>query len=281
MQSKSGKGVSSVRYIVAIAAGKGGVGKSSISVGLALALQSLGYSVGVLDADLYGPSIGRMLPLDCPIGRTPEGDFLIPGEFQGLKAFSIAHLKEEGEAMIVRAPIVNGLILQCVKDVDWGELDYLFVDFPPGTGDIQLTLMQEMSFFAAILVTTPQEIAVLDVRKAAQMFHYMGVPILGVIENMAYFEDMITGKRHALFGEGGGERLAASLGIPLLEQVPIDPNLCLSGDEGKNIIKDFSNTPAARHLHNAAKEVSNRLFMLEELAGDYLKEFALVWEDMD
>ncbi len=280
MQSESNKGVSSVRYIVAIAAGKGGVGKSSMSVGLALALQDLGYSVGVLDADMYGPSIGRMLPLDSPIGRTEDGVFLIPGEFQGIKAFSIAHLKEEGEAMIVRAPIVNGLILQCVKDVDWGELDYLFVDFPPGTGDIQLTLMQEMSFSAAILVTTPQEIAVLDVRKAAQMFHYMGVPILGVIENMAYFEDVITGKRHAIFGEGGGERLAASLGISLLEQIPIDPNLCLSGDLGKNIIKDFSDTPAARYLHNAAKEVSNRLFMLEELAGDYLKQFALVWEDM-
>ncbi len=274
------EGKSSVRYILAVAAGKGGVGKSSLSVGLALALEEAGYSVGILDADLYGPSLGKMLPLEKSISRSDDGEFLLPGEFHGVKAFSLAHLKTEDEAMIVRAPIVNGLILQCIKDVFWGELDFLFVDFPPGTGDIQLTLMQEMLFSGAVLVTTPQEVAVIDVKKAAQMFHQMGVPVLGIIENMSYFEDPENGKRHFVFGEGGGERLGEFLGVPLLGQIPIDPSICLSADLGKNVVKEFPEASSVVLLRKVIKEISDRLLLLDQLEGKYLKSFDLVWEDM-
>ena len=225
---------------IAIAAGKGGVGKSSICMSLASSLQAFGYAVGVLDADLYGPSLAQMMPLDKPITRCPEEEsFFYPGEWSGIKIFSIGHLKDKGEPLIVRAPIINGLLLQCKKQIIWGELDYLLVDFPPGTGDVQLTLLQEMLFSGAVLVTLPQQISVLEVLKTAAMFLQVKVPILGIIENMSYFQDPVTHKKLHLFEGQGGEELAKSLNVPLFGRLPIDPLFCSSADQGTDFQKLF------------------------------------------
>lgn len=278
---KKPENLSKIRYVIAVAAGKGGVGKSSMSVGLALCLKAAGYDVGVLDADIYGPSLGKMMPLEVSISKDEITGDLYPGEFQGVKALSLSHLKIDGEAMIVRAPIANGIILQCIQDACWGELDYLIVDFPPGTGDIQLTLMQEMAFSAAVLVTTPQEISLIDVKKAAQMFHLMGVPIIGVIENMAYFQDPGSQKKHRLFGEGGGKKLADFFGVPFLGEVPLDPSLCSCGDLGLNFIQSFPEAPAVEKFHEIASSIRDSLFEIECLDGNYLKKFEMVWKEMD
>ena len=269
---RNNQNFSFVRYVVAVAAGKGGVGKSSTSMGLALALQNEGYAVGVLDADLYGPSMGVMMPLEKPITRSEKG--FIPGEFSSVKVFSLA----KDEAMIARAPIVNGLIMQCIKDVSWGELDYLIVDFPPGTGDIQLTLMQEMVFSCALLVTTPQEVALADVKKAAEMFHHMGIPLIGVVENMAYFEEPVSKERHYVFGKGGGERLSSLFGTPFLGEIPIDANLSLCADRGWNILEKYPEANASCSLKKISALLVDLLFDLESLEGEHLKSFELLWE---
>ena len=272
---------SKIRYIIAVAAGKGGVGKSSMSVGLACSLKEAGYDVGILDADIYGPSLGRMMPLEVLITKDEASGKLYPGEFQGVKALSLAHLRPDGEAMIVRAPIANGIILQCIQETCWGDLDYLIIDFPPGTGDIQLTLMQEIPFSAAILVTTPQEISLIDVKKAAQMFHHMGVPIIGIIENMAYFQDPDSQKKHRLFGEGGGKKLSDLFGAPFLGEMPIDPNLCSSAEQGVNFIRSFKESPAAKKFHEIALLLRDLLFEMESFEGSYSKKFELIWKEMD
>jgi ATP-binding protein involved in chromosome partitioning len=273
LQSDSSQKKSTIRYVLAVAAGKGGVGKSSTSMGLALALQAAGYAVGVLDADIYGPSMGVMLPLEKPITKG-EGGFY-PGESSSVKVVSLA----KDKAMIARAPVANGLIKQCVKDVSWGELDYLIVDFPPGTGDIQLTLMQEVVFSGALLVTTPQEVALADVKKAAEMFHQMGVPLIGVVENMAYFEDPSSKEKHYVFGKGGGRKLSQLFGAPFLGEIPIDANLSLCADKGWNILDRFPEGISSCIFKKISALVIDRLFDLESIEGEYLKSFELLWEN--
>src|ERR1700733_7400327 len=191
---------------IAIAAGKGGVGKSTVTVNLALALKQKGYRVGVLDADVYGPSLRRMLPED----KLPQqiGERFIPAQSMGIQVISLAYFRRENEAAAVRAPIANAIVTQFIEQVEWEELDYLLVDFPPGTGDIQLTLGQKASLSGAILVTTPQEVALLDVRKAMHLFHQLHIPILGVLENMSYYYNSAIGEKVYLFGKDGGRRLA-------------------------------------------------------------------------
>lgn len=264
---------SKIRYIVAVAAGKGGVGKSSMSVALANVLHAMGYSVGVLDADIYGPSLGRMMPLDEPIKQV-EG-VLLPGEYKGVKVFSLAYLQEEG--FIARAPVANGLIQQCIDSIFWGDLDYLLVDFPPGTGDIQLTLVQGFVFAGAVLVTTPQEISLIDVKKAAHMFNQMGVPILGFIENMAYFEDPISQNKQYVFGQGGGEKLSAYFGAPLLGAIPLEADLSRCADLGLNIVEECAQKEFLKEFYQIAEKIRDILFFFEE--ENYLREFELVWED--
>jgi ATP-binding protein involved in chromosome partitioning len=276
LQSGAVKDFSTVRHVIAVAAGKGGVGKSSVSMGVALALEEEGYTVGVLDADIYGPSMGIMMPLDKPVTKDENG--FLPGESSGVKVFSLAYLRKD-EAMIVRAPVANGLILQCARDVSWGELDYLIVDFPPGTGDIQLTLMQEMVFSGAVLVTTPGEVALADVKKAAEMFHHMGVPLVGVVENMAYFEEPVSSKRHYVFGKEGGKRLSSLLGAPFLGEIPIDKDLSTSADCGWNILEVYPNSSAALKIKEVTGRIKDTLFDLEREEGEYLKSFELVWEN--
>ena len=274
------KNFSKIRFLIAVVAGKGGVGKSSMAVNIAMALQEAGYAVGVLDADLYGPSLGHMMPLDTLLKKSIDSETsFFPGEFQGVKVFSLSHVRSEDSSLSVRAPVVNELLLQCSKEILWGELDYLLVDFPPGTGDIQLTLLQNIPFSGAILVTMPQEISVIDVKKAAEMFHPMGIPILGVIENMTYFIDLAFQKKHYIFGQGGGKKIAKLFGIPFLGEVPIDPDLCRAGDEGENFLRECKGSPTVSIIYEIADKIRANLFALESLKGEYLKQFELVWEE--
>lgn len=224
-----------IKYVLAVAAGKGGVGKSTVTVNLALALKRQGYAVGVLDADIYGPSIRRMLPEESL--PTQRGNFFTPAICKGIKLMSMSYFRSENQAAAVRAPIANGLITQFLKNVDWGDLDFLLIDFPPGTGDIQLTLAQQAHLAGAVMVSTPQEVALMDVRKAMNLFDQVKVPILGVVENMSYFPHPVTGEPIYLFGKAGGERLAQEGGIPFLGAVPVDPQISRCGDEGLSIFE--------------------------------------------
>ncbi len=214
-----------IKHILGIAAGKGGVGKSTVAVNLARTLKLRGWKVGILDADLYGPSIPHMMPEDrLPEQSSENPEKILPALSQGIKTISMTYFRKQREALIVRAPIANATIQQFLHSVEWGELDVLLIDFPPGTGDIQLSLAQQAKLTAAIIVTLPQAISLIDVRKAAQLFEYTKVPILGVVENM-----------HGLFPGNSGVELSQETGAPLLVRLPYDPLVCSSGDSGKGL----------------------------------------------
>jgi ATP-binding protein involved in chromosome partitioning len=221
-------------HVIAIAAGKGGVGKSTVTVNLGLALQRKGYAVGIMDVDIYGPSTRKMLP-ESRLPQQKEG-IIIPAESNGIKIISMAYFKKENEAAAVRAPIANQIVHQFIKNVEWGPLDFLLIDFPPGTGDIQLTLSQQANLTGAIMVTTPQEVALLDVSKAMHLFDQVKVPLIGVVENMSYFRHPTSHEIFHLFGKGGGEKLAQKSGIPFLGHIPIDPEISRCGDAGESLL---------------------------------------------
>lgn len=254
---------SQIGSVLAVAAGKGGVGKSTVAVNLALALKNLGLRVGLLDADVYGPSLGKMLPAGVEPVEDPQNmEQLLPALALGIPFISVAHFRTK--AAIVRAPIANGIIEQFLERVAWGELDVLIIDFPPGTGDIQLTLMQKGALSAAIVVTTPQEVALLDVRKSVQLFEEMAIPVLGVVENMSYFIDEETGKRFAPFGEGGGALLAKEFEFPLLGQVPIDRAISEAGDAGKSLWHLAPHCAGAAAFTALGRPLWERLQQLEQ-----------------
>ncbi len=228
-----------VRHVVAVASGKGGVGKSTVAVNLACALARLGCSVGLLDADVYGPSIPRMTGVDQDPEMTADKK-LKPLEAWGLKVMSIGLLVDEASPMIWRGPVASSAINQMLNDVAWGEadapLDVLVIDMPPGTGDIQLTLAQRVALSGAVVVSTPQEVALIDVRRGVAMFEKTRVPILGVIENMAYFPDPTTGAPIPIFGRGGAQATAQALGAPFLGEIPIDMALRQACDDGRPLV---------------------------------------------
>ncbi len=268
-----------IAHTVAIAAGKGGVGKSSITANLAMALQRAGYSVGVMDTDIYGPSIRQMLPEE----QMPEqiGEMLVPAISKGIKVISMAYFRQPGEATAVRAPIANGMVTQFIKNVAWGNLDYLLIDFPPGTGDIQLTLTQQANLTGAIMVTTPQEVALMDVRKAANLFHQVNVPILGVIENMSYYQPTPSSERVYIFGKGGGKHLALEIGAPFLGSIPIDPEICQCSDNGKSLFLDQPvQPPAAQAFIDVAQQVVAHVTTLNRISKECLSSFNLIWKEM-
>jgi ATP-binding protein involved in chromosome partitioning len=247
-----------VRNIVAVSSGKGGVGKSTVAVNLAVSLALQGARVGLMDADVYGPNV----PLMLGAGNTRpeiEGNKLIPIEAYGVRLMSMAVLKPGDEPMIVRGPILHGLVKQFLTDVRWGELDYLIVDMPPGTGDVQLSLAQLVPVQGAVLVTTPQEVAVADVRRALRMFETVAVPILGVIENMSYFIAPETGTRYNIFGEGGGEKLAEQYQVPFLGAVPIGLDVREGGDRGVPIVVGQPDSPQAQAFRRVAEEVARQV----------------------
>jgi ATP-binding protein involved in chromosome partitioning len=265
-----------VGAVVAVASGKGGVGKSTVAVNLAVALGRLGYRVGLLDADVYGPSAPQMLGITAE----PEidGKKLIPPVAWGIKAISIGLIVDAGQAMIWRGPMAAQALTQLLNDVAWGTeaepLDVLIVDMPPGTGDIQLTLVQRTALAGAVLVSTPQEVALIDVRRGAAMFEKTATPILGVVENMAYFPDPTTGAPIEIFGRGGAQRVAGELGVPFLGEIPIDPELRRSGDDGRPLAATAPDSPAGLAFTALAETLAARL-----AAGDTSKPPPkIIWE---
>ncbi len=220
-----------VKNTIAVGAGKGGVGKSTIAVLAAVGLARDGAKVGLLDADIYGPSIPKMIGLEFEKPRV-RGEKLVPLEAAGIKIMSMGFMVEPEKAVIWRGPMVHGVIKQFLDQVDWGELDYLIIDLPPGTGDVPLTLSQTIPLSGAVVVCTPQAVALLDAIKALRMYQQLNVPILGVVENMSYFRAPDTGKEYDLFGRGGAKQAAERLGVPFLGEVPINISIRTSGDNG-------------------------------------------------
>ena len=237
-----------IRNVIAVGSGKGGVGKSTTAVNLALALQRLGAKVGVLDADVYGPSVPAMLGLS---GRpeSPDNKSIEPLRAFGVEAMSIGLLVDVDAPMIWRGPMATSALTQLFNDTRWGDLDYLVVDLPPGTGDIQLTLAQKIPVAGAVIVTTPQEIATLDARKALKMFEKVNVPVLGIVENMAVHVCSNCGHAEHLFGQGGGQAMAAQYGVPLLGSLPLDLRIREQGDAGTPVVAAApDSTPAQAYL---------------------------------
>ncbi|MGI8510686.1 MAG: Mrp/NBP35 family ATP-binding protein [Gemmatimonadaceae bacterium] len=251
--------------IIAVSSGKGGVGKSTVAVNLAVALAATGARVGIMDADIYGPNVPRMLGLDgAP--RVDAQDRIIPHEAYGVRVVSLGFLIPADQPAIWRGPIIMKVITQFLRDVAWGHLDYFIVDMPPGTGDAQLSLVQATQVHGALIVTTPQDVATGDALRGAKMFERVGVPVLGVVENMSYFECPHCGKPTALFGSGGGSRLAHLLGIPLLAEIPLYPRVREGGDSGKPIVAAEPASAAARALTQLAGRVRDSL-----MSGDSVR----------
>jgi ATP-binding protein involved in chromosome partitioning len=278
-QADQRKPVEKIAHVIAIAAGKGGVGKSTITVNLALALKRAGYSVGIMDMDIYGPSVRRMLPEDeMPVQK---GDKITPAICGGIRMISMAFFRKDGEAAAIRAPIANGLVNQFINHIDWGNLDFLLIDFPPGTGDIQLTLSQKANLCGAVMVTTPQEVALMDVRKSVNLFEHMNIPIVGVVENMSYYSQPNTGERTYLFGRGGGERLAQEIGVPFLGAIPIDAKICQCCDEGESLFSDDrQQTAAMQAVTDFAEAFIGHVTILRRLSQECLSSFELNWKEM-
>lgn len=236
--------IEGIKYVIAVGSGKGGVGKSTVAANLAIALKQTGAAVGLCDCDLYGPSIGLMFGTNERPMATEENRIL-PIERYDLKLMSMGFLLEDSSPAILRGPMVTKYTQQFLRQVEWGSLDYLVLDLPPGTGDIQLTIVQTVALAGAIIVTTPQEVALIDARKAATMFQKVNVPVLGLIENMSYFQCPGDGKRYDIFGSGGGEREAARLKVPLLGQIPIDIATREAGDRGLPVTQADTANPVA------------------------------------
>lgn len=250
--------VPGVRNIIAVSSGKGGVGKSTVAVNVAVSLALDGARVGLMDADVYGPNVPIMLGAS---EARPEIDVnkLIPIEAYGVKIMSMAFLQPGDKPMIVRGPILHGLVKQFLSDVKWGELDYLIVDMPPGTGDVQLSLAQLVPVQGAVLVTTPQDVAIADVRRALRMFETVAIPILGVVENMSYFIAPDTGNRYDIFGEGGGQKLAEMYGVPFLGSVPLGIGVREGGDKGVPIVVSQPDSPQAQAFRRVTEEVARQV----------------------
>jgi len=244
------KPLDSISNIIAVGSGKGGVGKSTTAVNLALALQSEGARVGLLDADIYGPSIPSMLGVKGQ--PSTDGEHIIPKEAHGLKVMSIGFLVDEDSAMIWRGPMVTSALQQLLGDTLWGPLDYLIIDLPPGTGDIQLTLAQRIPVAGAVIVTTPQDIALLDARRAVHMFRKVDVPVLGVVENMSTHICTACGHEEAIFGHGGGEQMAEDFELPLLGRLPLTMEIRSALDEGKPTMVQSPDSSVAQSYRNMA-----------------------------
>lgn len=241
-----------VKKIIAVASGKGGVGKSTVTVNLAHALTLAGRRVGILDADIYGPSIPRMLGLETYLKPEIVGGQMVPPIAHGIRAISMSLITGD-EAAVLRAPMITKALVQFLRLTRWGTadapLDVLLVDLPPGTGDVTLSLAQNALIDGLVLVTTPQDVAVIDADKCASAFHKLHVPLIGIVENMSYFIDP-TGNAHHLFGAGGGEKLAAKYGSSILGQLPLDPSIGICADSGKNFVTEYA-TSAAANIYRA------------------------------
>ena len=247
-----------VRNIIAVSSGKGGVGKSTVAVNLAVSLAKDGAKVGIMDADVYGPNVPMMLGTGYGQPNVENGK-LVPIVAHGVKMISMAVLVPPDKPMILRGPMLHGVVRQFLSDVDWGELDYLIVDMPPGTGDVQLSLAQLVPVQGAVLVTTPQEVSLADVRRAIAMFEQVKIPVLGVIENMSYFIAPDTGNRYEIFGRGGGRKLCDEFGLNFLGEVPMGMEVREGGDSGVPVVVSFPESPQSAAFNHVAEEVARQI----------------------
>ena len=260
-QQPAPQAIPGIKNLVAIASGKGGVGKTTVAVNLSLALVRLGYKVGLLDADVYGPNVPIML------GTTQEplatmSKQIVPVDAQGVKMISMGLLNPGDKPMIWRGPMLHSVITQFLRSVQWGELDYLIIDLPPGTGDVQLTLIQTVAVTGAVVVTTPSTVALADVRKAIEMFRQVNVEVLGVVENMSTFACPHCGKPVDIFGHGEGSKTAAAYGVPVLGEIEIDPRIRIGGDTGQPVAAQGESAAPAASLYKLAHAVAARLDQL-------------------
>lgn len=266
--------------VIAIASGKGGVGKSTTAVNLAYALKALGADVGLLDADIYGPSLPLLLHKTEPIlhdKKASTQEKIIPPSYAGVKMLSIAHFNEQIKAAVMRGPMVTSLIKQLLTSVSWGNLDYLIIDYPPGTGDIQITLSQSANIAGALIVTTPQEMALSDVRKAINMFDLTNIPILGVVENMSSFICDSCDKIHHIFLENGGEKIAKEYKTEFLSKIPLEKKVALSSDSGKPVVTEFKDSKTAKEYFELAKKIHGKMNSRNQTKTT-LSDFSLNWQ---
>lgn len=257
-----------IKNVIAVASGKGGVGKTTVSVNLSLALARAGAKVGLMDGDIYGPNVPLMLGI--PPDLRPEvtaDEKIVPIEALGLKVISMGVMVSPETPMVWRGPMLHSAVTQFLQKVDWGELDYLLVDLPPGTGDVQLSLVQTVSVTGAVIVTTPQEVALMDVRKGIAMFQKTKVPILGIVENMSSFICPHCGKQTPIFSQGGGKQVAEKLGVPYLGEIPIDPRIREGGDRGKPMIAAYPDSPAAKQFQAVAGVLAQQVSIIDVLGG--------------
>ena len=266
-----------VKNVIAVASGKGGVGKSTVTINLSMALAAEGARVGLLDADIYGPSIPLMMGTtkEKPESREKR---VIPIERDGVKMMSMGYLIPEGEPVVWRGPMVHGALTQFLSQVEWGELDYLLIDMPPGTGDAQLTISQSAPLSGAIIVTTPQEVSLIDARKGLKMFQNVKVPILGVVENMSGF---VCGHCHEVthvFRKGGGEKMAAEMGVAVLGSIPLDPQIAETSDLGTPIVVSHPNTQVAQSYRSIAREIAAKLSVLSLGGVSSFKPIEMEWQ---
>ena len=248
-----------VKHIIAVASGKGGVGKSTVACNLAVGLAKLGLSVGVLDADLFGPSMPKLFGIHSKPGLAPDGKRLIPLEGFGVKVMSIGFLIDEGAPVVWRGPMVVSALNQLLREVVWGELDVLVVDMPPGTGDTQLTMAQNVPLAGAVIVSTPQDLALIDARRGIAMFNQVKIPLLGVVENMSYFVCPHCGGRTDVFSHGGARKEAEKLGVPFLGEVPLDIAIRANSDDGRPVIASMPGSPQSDALLGIAQRVADTL----------------------
>jgi len=240
-----------VKYYIAVASGKGGVGKSTIAVNLALAISKKRKNVGLMDADVWGPSAPIMMGInEKPVATGNQK--ILPIDKYGLKTMSIGYLINEEDAVIWRGPMVHGAVKQFIEDVEWGNTEYLVVDLPPGTGDAQLSLAQTVPINGGVIVTTPQDVALIDVKRGVLMFNKLNIPVLGIVENMSYLDDPDSGKRIDIFGTGGGKKMAEKFNVPFLGEIPLDPDIRIGGDKGTPIVESKPDSIAAKAFFEIA-----------------------------
>lgn len=245
---------SNIKNVIAVASGKGGVGKSTVAVNLAVILAQKGAKVGLLDADIYGPNIPTMMGVDRLGGASPD-EKILPGEGHGVKVISIGFMVKPDQALIWRGPMLHSAIKQFISDVDWGELDYLVIDLPPGTGDVQLSLSQTLELQGGVIVTLPQQVSLDDALRGINMFQELSIPIFGVVENMSYLETA-DGEKMDIFGAGGGERLAEMTGVPYIGSIPIDPQVRIGGDSGTPVSLSHPDTAVSKALVEIAEKIA-------------------------